>query len=387
MVSLSDNTLSTANDLGFLSSALDITGSFDATDRLAFYRFTLPQNSDFSLEFNGTSLDARLIADVNSNGIVDNSESINGVFGLRENFSEPLPSGTYFIQLQTFSTRANPYNFRIAVTPKPGNVSPDPGNSLLQALDLGLLSGQRSLKDYVGNLDELDFYKFTVAQNSNLGINITGESRTTPVSIIADRNLNGIVDSSEVISSRFSTQTSLATSLTAGTYFIQVGQTVGTVTTQYELTLNQSVDLNGDDFLTGTAGRDIISSLNGNDTILGLAGNDRLSGDAGDDRLTGGAGNDTLLGESGNDYLDGEAGNDVLTTGTGRDQVALRRRQGFDRITDFQNNQDKIDLIGIRFGQLTLQQRRDDVLVKQGGSNLLLIEDTNLRVMNRADFV
>lgn len=49
----------------------------------------------------------------------------------------------------------------------------------------------------------------------------------------------------------------------------------------------------------------------------------------------GGAGNDILLGGTGDDVLDGEAGNDVITTGTGRDRIVLRRRQGFDRITDF----------------------------------------------------
>jgi Ca2+-binding RTX toxin-like protein len=112
-----------------------------------------------------------------------------------------------------------------------------------------------------------------------------------------------------------------------------------------------------------------------------------LSGDAGNDRLIGGAGNDTLIGGTGNDILDGGLGNDVITTGLGRDRIVLHRGQGFDRVTDFRNNQDKIDLVGIGFGQLTLQQQRNDVLVKLGRSNVLLIEDTNLRFISRADFV
>ena len=143
----------------------------------------------------------------------------------------------------------------------------------------------------------------------------------------------------------------------------------------------------GNDRLSGGGGNDRLVGDAGNDTLLGGTGNDRLLGDAGSDRLLGGAGRDILLGGTGNDILDGEAGNDVITTGSGRDRVVLRRRQGFDRITDFRNNQDKIDLIGIGFGQLTLQQQRNDVLVKLGRSNVLLIEDTNLRFINRADFV
>lgn len=238
----------------------------------------------------------------------------------------------------------------------------------------------------MGDLDEIDVYKFTLDRTSNLGIVITGESRTTPVSIIADRNANGVADSGEFLESRFS-RDDLSVALSAGTYFIQVGQTLGTVTTQYDLALTQVVDLSGDDTLIGTPRRDVLSGFNGNDTILGLGDNDRLSGDADNDLLVGGAGNDTLLGGTGDDLLDGEAGNDVLTTGSGLDRIVLRRKQGFDRITDFQNGQDKIDLIGISFGQLTLQQQRNDVLVKLGRSNVLLIEDRSLRVINRADFV
>lgn len=387
MPSLIDNTLAGANNLGALSGALDIADSFNADDRLAFYRFTLPQNSDVSVQFNGASLDARLVADINGNGIVDSNERISGIFGRSETFAEPLPAGTYFLQLQTFATGSNPYTFRIAATPKPGNVAPDPGNSLTQALDLGLLSGQRSLRDYVGTLDELDFYRFTVSENINLGIAISGESRTVPISIIADRNGNGIVDSGDAIANRFSTRNDLSARLTAGTYFIQVGQTIGTVTSQYDLTLIPTPDLSGDNVLNGTAAADTLSGFEGNDAILGLGGNDTLSGDGGNDRLLGGAGNDILLGGDGDDILEGEAGNDVLTTGSGRDRSVLRRRQGFDRLTDFQNGLDKIDLVGISFRQLSFQRQRNDVLVKLGRNNLLLVEDTSLRVIDRSDFV
>ena len=414
MASLTDNTLLTANNLGILSGAQNISDNFDGIDRLAFYRFTLTQNSDLSVLFNGTSLRASLIADINGNGIVDSDETVNSIFGSSENFFEPLPSGTYFIQLQTFSTQTNPYNLRIAATPKPGNVSPDPGNSIDQALNLGELSGRREVKDYVGDLDELDFYRFTLNQSSNIGIVISGETRTTPVSIISDENANGVVDNGETVVGRSTLRNSLSETLSAGTYFIQVGRTLSTVTTNYELDITRTINLSGDNRLEGTPGRDTINGLDGNDEILGLGGQDRLIGSSGNDRLLGGRGNDNLIGGggrdslfgeagqdflkgggsndrldggAGNDRLDGGKGKDVITTGRGRDHIILRRNQGFDRVTDFQNNQDKIDLNRISFGQLTLQRRRNDVLVKLGRSNVLLIEDTNLRAINRADFV
>ena len=156
MASPNDNTLTTANILGGLALPVDISDTFEGFggDRLAFYQFTLPQNGDVSVSFDGFSLRASIIADLNENGIVDTGEVVNTRFGRTESLFEPLPKGTYFVQLETNAASAEPYTLRIVNTPKPGNVSPDPGNSITQALNLGELTGTRVLRDYVGDLDE-----------------------------------------------------------------------------------------------------------------------------------------------------------------------------------------------------------------------------------------
>src|ERR671928_197678 len=56
------------------------------------------------------------------------------------------------------------------------------------------------------------------------------------------------------------------------------------------------------------------------DTI-DIGGNDVLTGGSGADTLFGQAGNDTLLGKGGNDLLFGAGENDTLTGGDGDDQV------------------------------------------------------------------
>ncbi|HEY9814554.1 MAG TPA: cadherin domain-containing protein [Candidatus Obscuribacterales bacterium] len=160
-----------------------------------------------------------------------------------------------------------------------------------------------------------------------------------------------------------------------------------------------------DDILSGTAGNDTIRALTGNDVVRGLGGDDRIFGQVGNDILIGGTGNDVLNGGAdndrifgqagsdrldggnGDDRIDGGSGNDIITTGQGRDLLVIRQNDGLDRVTDFQNNQDRIDLVGIRFGQLTIQQRQDDVLIKLGTTNLLLLENTNASAIDRADFV
>jgi len=415
MASLSDNTLLTANDLGILSGALEISDTFDATDRIAYYRFTLAQNSDLAGLFSeATSLtDVLVISDRNANGIVEGNEVVARTSGSStggsNSFFQPLPAGTYFIEVSTELRRTEPYTLRLTETSKPGNVFPDPGNSLAQALDLGILSGQRSLRDYVGRLDEIDFYKFTLTQDSNLGIVASGQTSDTRVQIISDRNANGIVDSGEVVEGfnfGFFNNDSFSATLSAGTYFILVGRNVSSAnSTQYALALTQVADLRGDDTLRGTPRRDNIRGLGGNDRISGFGesdrlfgnagndqlfgggGSDRLAGNGGNDILLGGGGRDTLLGGGGGDILDGGSGRDLIVTGGGRDRIVLQRGRGFDRVTDFRNNQDKIDLVGISYGQLNFRQRGSDVLIKIGNANAMLLENTNLRFINQADFV
>jgi Ca2+-binding RTX toxin-like protein len=142
----------------------------------------------------------------------------------------------------------------------------------------------------------------------------------------------------------------------------------------------------GNDRLVGTDTNDQIVGNGGSDRLMGKDSNDKLMGGNGKDNLKGGDGKDRLDGGKGNDKLDGGKGNDLIFTGGGRDRVRIRKGQGFDRIKDF-SSRDKIDLAGIKFNQLSLQQQRDDVIVQLGRENLLRIEDVDLASITRTDFV
>lgn len=100
----------------------------------------------------------------------------------------------------------------------------------------------------------------------------------------------------------------------------------------------------GNDTLKGGAGDDEMLGDLGSDSLTGGAGNDFLSGDAGKDYLGGGAGDDYLDGGANRDFLEGGRGDDILTGGGGRDDFIFNRNAGNDRITDFKNGTDKIDL-------------------------------------------
>ncbi len=107
---------------------------------------------------------------------------------------------------------------------------------------------------------------------------------------------------------------------------------------------------NGNDSLDGGADDDRLEGGFGADTLEGGTGDDFLFGGNGFDNLTGGSGADRLEGNAGNDTLAGGAGTDVLKGGVGADTFVFTRGDGADRIADFQNAIDTIqidaDLLG-----------------------------------------
>ncbi|MEO9895216.1 MAG: calcium-binding protein [Paracoccaceae bacterium] len=130
---------------------------------------------------------------------------------------------------------------------------------------------------------------------------------------------------------------------------------------------------NGDDVARTRGGNDLIEAGEGNDTLAGNGGEDTAFGDDGDDTffmgsqndtafggagadtinggfnadvLDGGADDDRVRGEAGMDQLNGGDGNDLLVGGANADTFWFfdTDATGVDRITDFQDGLDTINL-------------------------------------------
>ena len=79
---------------------------------------------------------------------------------------------------------------------------------------------------------------------------------------------------------------------------------------------------------------------------------DVLDGGAGDDVLVGGSGSDILLGGDGEDMMIGGLGDDWLSGGSGADTfIWAAGSEGTDHITDFNLNEDKLDLSDLLQGE------------------------------------
>lgn len=114
----------------------------------------------------------------------------------------------------------------------------------------------------------------------------------------------------------------------------------------------------------GGGGHDYIRGEDGNDRIFGGSGNDIIRGGRNDDTLLGAAGDDQLFGGSGDDRINGQAGDDRLTGSSGEDRFIFREGYDTDRILDFEDNVDTIDLSS--FGFATVDEALDNA--RQSGS-------------------
>ncbi len=113
-------------------------------------------------------------------------------------------------------------------------------------------------------------------------------------------------------------------------------------------------ELIASDFVFSNSGAKNVAGTAYADTLFGSRFGDTISGGGGNDQLFGGLGNDTLKGGAGNDELFGGAGRDTMTGGSGFDTFVFdfTSESGItaatrDRIVDFQEDVDLIDLSGI----------------------------------------
>jgi hypothetical protein len=144
----------------------------------------------------------------------------------------------------------------------------------------------------------------------------------------------------------------------------------------------------GDDTLTGFGGRDDLSGGAGRDSLTAGGGRDALSGGGGRDALSGGGGADRLKGGGGRDRIDGGKGRDVLDGDGGRDRFDFSEGDGKDRIRDWKDGETiAFDSGPGGFRDLTLRERKGDVIVKYGKGDVIRIEDADRDDLGRDDFM
>lgn len=150
---------------------------------------------------------------------------------------------------------------------------------------------------------------------------------------------------------------------------------------QGDFQLAAQIVLARDDTMTGSSSNDDVRGFGGNDSMLGGGGSDAAAGGTGCDTIDGGAGNDTLRGDGGNDRLTGGIG-------IGTDVFVFAPQGGRDRVTDFEDGVDHIDLraFSTSFAQLAITDLGSDLRIIVGTTTVMLTA-VDATEISRADFL
>lgn len=149
--------------------------------------------------------------------------------------------------------------------------------------------------------------------------------------------------------------------------------------------------------LDGGYATGMVAGGKGNDRLLGGSKVDKLSGGKGGDIIKGGGGNDRLFGGAGNDEITGGKGKDVMVGGNGADTFVFQGKTGPDRIKDFANGIDQLDLSAYDLRGFR-QLKNADAIIKDGksskidldaigGDGVISVDDMRAADWNASDFI
>jgi Ca2+-binding RTX toxin-like protein len=106
--------------------------------------------------------------------------------------------------------------------------------------------------------------------------------------------------------------------------------------------------------------------------------------------VDGGDGADVLRGHEGADSLDGGAGNDILVGGDDADRFVFEGANGADRVVDFQDGVDRIDLTAYAVndvGDFTVAQVGVNTVISGYGGGTIRLDNTDAGDIDDADFL
>jgi hypothetical protein len=196
------NSLSNAFNLGNIATNKIVRESIDfGNDSLDYYRFSLDRNGTLNWQLRDMEdyLYVRLIKDLDGDSLKE-----------------------YFIEIDRNYSSLN-YTLQLDFAPIASAVSRDPGENLSDAFYLGNLTANKTLKEFIGAKDNLDYYQFCLDSNTTVNWKIQDSEDALSVKLIKDIDGDKIVDDREILNYSFLYANEEAEEeLAAGEYFLEV---------------------------------------------------------------------------------------------------------------------------------------------------------------------
>ena len=198
------------------------------TDPHDYYRFSLTQSSELELSLTGLADDADVqLLDSSGNPLMVSSS----YWTSEASINAQLLAGDYYIRVYpSYSSDNTDYNLTVSAT-----AVTDAGNTLNDARDITITEETTTYSDWVGVTDPYDYYRFSLADNKNFSLSLTGLSDNADVQIL-DSSGAVIAESDEY----GTTSENLQVQLLAGTYYIGVYPSYSSDNTAYNLSVSAS---------------------------------------------------------------------------------------------------------------------------------------------------
>jgi hypothetical protein len=213
-----------------------ITGDFPVleSDGIAFYAFSLaapPSGAVPIYRFFNEDTSARTGTPVHFyTGTDENRDTV------RENFPSFTDEGPGWYAYGLEGSESD--------TPTPvGDPPPPPNTTLSAARELGVLGEDFETRDFVGDREPNDYYRFTLPNNGQLDVTLAAVTESAEVQLIKDFNNNGTIDEGDgdILVQRRATSSSNTTierAIEAGTYYVRVFPRFDERNTNYDLRFN-----------------------------------------------------------------------------------------------------------------------------------------------------
>ncbi len=372
-----NNSFSDAPLIGILGTDLDISGnlggvqfvdSFPYIDRVDYFAFEV--NGDRNVVISSDEDDVTVWLYDDRRRLIDtlSDDTYGGDYAKAHDFAEglalPLSDGFYYLRVSGANGFTD-YNIDF-------DAAIDTDYHLDAADELGSIDCSRRIQGEVGELDLADSYQFQPGRPGQFIITQTSTGREGEMQLYDEEG-----DLIEAGVGRI--QASLEDDRD---YYVQVFAADVKDDRSYKLTLIPNP------VYQGTEKADRLKGCDDDETFRGLEGDDVLLGQKGSDKLIGAAGDDRLEGGNGDDRLDGGRNHDVLFGGRGRDIFVLLGNNNGDRIRDFQNGLDQLDLPDrIPFNSVDIISQGRNTSIQAGRHELALLVNVAANQITAVDFI
>ncbi|WP_267923172.1 calcium-binding protein [Nostoc mirabile] len=240
------NTLNTAYNIGTLTGSQifkEFVGNVDTVD---YYKFSLNGTNNISLLLSGVTqyyVNAAIYYDSNNDGLIQSGEELYSDYardGRNAQISTTLGAGNYYVGISANTNVNSNYSLQLAATSTPASIASNPGNTLSTAYNIGTLTGSQIFKEFVGNVDTVDYYKFSLTGTNNISLLLSGVTQYyVNAAIYYDSNNDGLIQSGEELYSDYARDgrnAQISTTLGAGNYYVGISANTN-VNSNYSLQL------------------------------------------------------------------------------------------------------------------------------------------------------